>query len=148
MLRLRIVNLRNILRAFTWNYRDKEIAKGIKRLSKGIFVNVHADVPKKTRRLERSLREAKVSSLEYHHTEGIWYGKLVRSGSPPHPIYPRRPKYALYWKELPHPIPYVRRHPGFKKIEYNVKAVNRSQGLIDQTAIDIGETVTVRLSSI
>ena len=147
-MRLEFVNIKNILRAFTWNYRDKQIAGGIKKLSRGIFKNVQTEVPVKSGRLKRSLGDKKVSNLEYHHVESVWWGKLIRSGSPPHPIYPKRPKYALWWKELSHPIPYVKRHPGFKKIPYNITAVNNSQGLIDQVATEIGENISIKLIDI
>lgn len=145
MLKLTVVNLNRIIKAFTRNYRDKEIAWGMKKLSKNIFGVVKAKVPVKTGALKNSLGNKKVSSLEYHHIEGVPHGKLLRSGSPRHEILPRRPKYALWWRDLPHPIVRVN-HPGFKKVEYNVMAVNDSQGIIDDAAAEMGTNIGVRLT--
>lgn len=102
-------------------------------------------MPVKTGALKRSLANKKKSSLERHIIEQVPHGKLLRTGARKHEILPRRPAYALWWAGLPHPVARVN-HPGFKKVEYNLKAVQKSQGLIDDVASAIGERISVSLT--
>ena len=105
-------------------FRRDILAKEVKRASRLGLIIAREEVPVKSGALARSLRVADLGETSFLIEEGENYGKYVRSGVKPHPIFPRVKK-ALWWKGLPHPIAWVRIWPGTKPNPYHIRTARR-----------------------
>jgi hypothetical protein len=133
--------------------RDKKIEKHLGLIAHDLLGKARELAPKRRGVLAKGLRRRHPRKFEWtieETGEGARFGRFVRSGTGPHPIYPRVKK-ALWWPGLSHPIPwvgppYTRLHPGTPAIPYHERAVR--YGLLDvdarvaQMAADLAETVT------
>lgn len=57
----------------------------------------------------------------------VEYAIYVEEGAGPHPIFPNE-KQALWWSELPHPIPNVPMHPGSPATHFMRNALYKERG--------------------
>jgi len=118
--------------------RDNATDRGLAKLSDKIADNIRASAPVKSGRLKASIKSSRVGLMHYEIREGVFYGAIQRSGTikKGYPIYPRN-KMALWWPGLPHPVAYVRSHPGFRANDYVAKGVNKSSGNIENAKVEI-----------
>jgi hypothetical protein len=115
-----VIGLREIINGLQ---RDKTpiIERRLDNIADAILEGVVSETPRRTGRLAKGHYVTK-RPLERRIIEGEPYGKIVRQGAKPHPIYPRAQK-ALFWPGLSHPIRYVKRHPGIKSNQYHLRGV-------------------------
>jgi len=85
------------------------------------------EAPVRTGKLRDSLRVDWRGKDRFVITEGVSYGKFVRLGTRPHPIFPKT-KRALWWPGLERPIAYVKKHPGTRPNPYHLRALARLGG--------------------
>lgn len=112
------------------------IRKEIPRLTDKVLTETRIEVPKDTRRLERSLhRTLEDGGATGVIREGERHGLFVRKGTRPHIILPRF-KQALFWEGAPHPVKRVQ-HPGTQPNPYHERAVAKSRDELEASGLDI-----------
>ena len=130
-----VKNADKVISGFARGIKTATIAKSLSVYARAMGKAIQANAPVKSGKLKASIKVVQIGPLEWQVQEGVWYGQLQRMGTTKknYPIYPRDKK-ALYWPGLPHPIAYVKSHPGFKANDYTNVTV---QGVTAKAALGI-----------
>lgn len=82
--------------------------------------------PVKTGRLISDLESERVGKVVRVGAKSVPYAIYVEEGTPPHPIDPKMPKYALWWAGAPHPVNHVN-HPGAEATHFMKNALYKER---------------------
>ena len=101
----------------------RPITKRMQEASTRLLRAARGEVPVKTGKLKASLAVIARGRMSFELVEGAPQGLWIREGTIAHSIFPKRPKYALAWPGLPHPVGFAA-HPGIRhKNDYPARAV-------------------------
>jgi len=111
-------------------------------IAKIIQRDIRDKAPKKRGKYAKTIMVRRNGQFNFVIYDG-WPGSLLRAGSPPHEIWPRKKK-ALWWPGLKHPVAMVN-HPGFKARTHVEDGLNAAQGDITRATKNLGTKIVQEL---
>lgn len=111
-----------------------------RRINDILVRNIRAEAPVKTGKLRKSIRGISQGLLDWSVVVTDDKVHYVINRTKAHPIFPRKKK-ALYWAGLPHPIAYVKRHPGTRADDFPERGLNKSMPAIDREISKLEEMI-------